>query len=286
MRDQILRLLEQKNYVPLSAENLMRHLCVTPEHEPEFNRTLRKLERDGEIARIKGARYIRPSEADLIPGRIRMNRSGRGFLQPDDPALKEISISESSTGTALHEDRVLVRREVRRKNFREGDTENGVVVRILERRRTQIVGTLQRSRQFLYVIPDDPRIPHDVYVPPPRDVGRVPNPGDKVVVELREWQSRHTNPEGEVIEVLGPPDQEGVDMLSVLRQYDLPLHFPSDVLDEANSMAAASAPKWALAGDRPGRQDCREDDVVTIDPDDAKDFDDAICLRRLGKDRW
>ena len=281
MRDQIIRLLEQKNYVPLSAENLMRHLCVTPEHEPEFNRTLRKLERDGEIARIKGARYIRPSEADLIPGRIRMNRSGRGFLQPDDPALKEISISESSTGTALHEDRVLVRREVRRKNFREGDTENGVVVRILERRRTQIVGTLQQSRQFLYVIPDDPRIPHDVYVTPPRDVGRPARTGDKVVVELREWESRHSNPEGEIVEVLGAPDEEGVDMLSVLRQYDLPLHFPKAVLHEAHAIGST-----VHSRDLADRLDCRAHNVITIDPDDAKDFDDAICLERVSSEQW
>jgi len=149
MRDQIIGLLEQKDYVPLSAENLQRHLRVTPEREPEFQRTLRKLERDGEIACIKGARYALARDADLIPGRIRMNRSGRGFLQPDDASIKEISIAESATGTALHEDRVLVRRDSRRKNFREGDQENGTVVRILERKRTQIVGTLAQSKHPL-----------------------------------------------------------------------------------------------------------------------------------------
>ena len=100
-----------------------------------------------------------------------MNRAGKGFLQPDDSTLTEIAIPESATGTALHEDRVLVRRDVRRKNYPRTDQETGTVVRILKRNRTQIVGTLQRSRNFFYVIPDDPRIPHDVYVPPPRDVG-------------------------------------------------------------------------------------------------------------------
>ena len=122
MRDQIIRLLEQKDYVPLSAENLMRHLQVPPDREPEFQRTLRKLERDGDIAQIKGVRYVRASDADLIPGRIRMNRAGKGFLQPDDASLKEIAIPENSTLTALHEDRVLVRRDVLRKHFRECDT--------------------------------------------------------------------------------------------------------------------------------------------------------------------
>ncbi len=281
MREQIIGLLQQKDYVPLSAENLQRHLRVTPEQEPEFQRTLRKLERDGEIACIKGARYALASDADLIPGRIRMNRAGRGFLQPDDSSLKEISIAESATGTALHEDRVLVRRDVRRKNFREGDQENGTVVRILERKRTKIVGTLAQSKQFLYVIPDDPRIPHDVYVTPPRDVGRKANLGDKVVVELREWESRHSNPEGEIIEVLGAPDEEGVDMLSVLRQYNLPLHFPKAVLHEAHGIGNVVHKK-----DLADRLDCRAHNVITIDPDDAKDFDDAICLEKISAEQW
>jgi len=281
MREQIIRRLEEKNYVPLSAENLRRHLGVPPEREPEFNRTLRKMEREGEVARIKADRYIRPSEADLIPGRIRMNRAGKGFLAPDDSKLKEIAIAESATGTALHEDRVLVRRDVRRKNFRAGDTDTGTVVRILERKRTQLVGTLRQSKNFLYVIPDDPRIPHDVYVAPPRDLGRPAREGDKVVVELREWESRHSNPEGEIIEVLGAPDEEGVDMLSVLRQYDLPLHFPKNVLAEAHAIGSVVDEK-----DLSDRLDCRAHNVVTIDPDDAKDFDDAICLEKISSEQW
>jgi ribonuclease R len=283
MKDQTIRLLSHKNYVPLTAENLRRHLRVPPERQREFDQTLRKLEQTGQIARIKGNRYIQPREADLIPGRIRMNRQGKGFLQPDDTGLKEIAIPESATGTALHEDRVLVRRDVRPKGLRPDGAEpaTGAVVRVLERRRTQIVGTLQRGRQFLYVIPDDPRMPHDFYVPEPRDMGRPVRMGDKVVVELREWESRHTNPEGEIIEVLGAPDDEGVDMLSVLRQYDLPLHFPKPVLNEARTIGSTVHPH-----DLPGRVDCRRHRVITIDPDDAKDFDDAICLERVAHDQW
>jgi ribonuclease R len=281
MNELILRLLEQKDYVPLSAENLRRHLRVPPDREPEFERTLRKLEREGQIVQIKASRYVRTSDADLIPGRIRMNRAGKGFLQPDDSSLKEIAIAESATGTALNEDRVLVRRDVRRKNFRDGDQETGTVVRILERKRTQIVGTLAQGRNSLYVIPDDPRMPHDIYVPPARDVGRPARVGDKVVVELREWESRHTSPEGEIVEVLGPPDAEGVDMLSVLRQYDLPLHFPKEVLAEAHAIGSTVHPH-----DVAGRLDCRAHNVVTIDPDDAKDFDDAIFLEKISPEQW
>src|SRR6266496_370439 len=207
MEAQISKLLGRKDYIPANVPELLRQLRLPPQRQQELQRVLRELEQTGRVARIKGNRYIQPREADLIPGRIRMNRQGKGFLNPDDPGVKEIAIPESATGTALHEDRVLVRRDVRPRGLRPDAPApaTGTVVRILERRRAQLVGTLQRGPQFLYVIPDDPRIPHDVYVPPPRDVGRPARVGDKVVVRSEEWQSRHTNPEGEIIEVLGAP---------------------------------------------------------------------------------
>jgi ribonuclease R len=283
IESKLLRVVGRHGYVPLNVPELLRAMHLPPNAQQELQRVLRELERTGHIARIKGNRYIQPREADLIPGRIRMNRQGKGFLQPDDPTLKEISIPESATGTALHEDRVLVRRDIRSRGLRPEAPapDTGVVVRVLERRRTQIVGTLQRGRQFLFVIPDDPRMPHDVYVPQPRDVGRPAQVGDKVVVELKEWESRNSNPEGEIIEVLGPPGEEGVDMLSVLRQYDLPLRFPKEVLHEARSVGTVVQP-----ADLHGREDCRNHPVITIDPDDAKDFDDAICLERVAAGQW
>lgn len=279
----LLTLLGRKDYVPANLPELQRRLRLDPSRSQDLQQALLRLEQTGRIARIKGDRFIQPREADLIPGRIRMNRQGKGFLVPDDPGVKEIVVPESATGTALHEDRVLVRRDVRSRRTEGGEPEapTGSVVRILERRRTQFVGTLQRTRQFLFVIPDDPRVIHDVYVPEPKDVGRAANVGDKVVVELREWQSRHTNPEGEIIEVLGAPDVEGVDMLSVLRQYDLPLHFPKQVLHEANAIGTTVREE-----DFAGRVDRRRDLVVTIDPDDAKDFDDAICLQPAPHGEW
>src|SRR5205814_6074680 len=164
--------------------------------------------------------------------------------------------------------------------------DTGKLIRKLARRRTEIVDTLRKTKQYLCVIPDDPRIPHDIYVGPPRDVGRPANVGDKVVVELRAWESRHTNPEGEIIEVLGSPDAEGVDMLSVLRQYHLPLHFPKEILQEANSIGQARRQGEPNPEEIRGRVDCRTHSVITIDPDDAKDFDDAICLEPAARNEW
>ena len=283
MEDRVLKLLKQPKTASLSFSELLEELDLPRNRQGELQRALSRLERGGRIARIKhGDRFALPLEADLVPGRVRMNRQGVGTLQPDDPKQPAIRIPPDATSTALHGDHVLVRKDVL-PGFtpREGKEPTGRVVRVLERARTQIVGTLQRSREFLYVIPDDPRMPHDFYVPQPRDVGRPARVGDKVVVELREWQSRHTNPEGEIIEVLGPPDAEGVDMLSVIRQYQLPLHFPRQVLHEARSFGHE-----IKQSDLVGRIDCRAHAVITIDPEDAKDFDDAFFLQRSGRDQW
>ena len=279
MEEKILELLRAKDYAPSSVPELLRQLRLAPNRQQELQGMLRKMEGAGQIVRTKGNRYIESRAADLVPGRIQINRQGKGFLQPDDPALKEITIPQEATSTALHGDSVLVRRDS--KTSRTNTLETGSVIRILKRKRTQIVGMLKRGREFLYVVPDDPRMPHDIYVTPPREVGRPALNGDKVVVELREWESRHTNPEGEIIEVLGAPDEEGVDMLSVLRQYHLPLHFPKNVLAEARAIGTTVPP-----ADIANREDCRRHPVVTIDPDDAKDFDDAICLQRVSPDNW
>ncbi|MAS93523.1 MAG: ribonuclease R [Verrucomicrobiales bacterium] len=283
MEDKILKLLGRKNYLPSNIPELLKGLKLPPNEQQNLQRSLRELERLGKVARIKGNRYILPREADLIPGRIQITRKGRGFLLPDEVGRSEIAIPESGTGTAMNDDRVLVRLDVRPKGKRSKSekTNTGTVVRVLERRRTQIVGTLKKGRQFLYVIPDDPRLNHDIYVPPAKDVGRSARPGDKVVVELKEWESRHTNPEGIITEVLGPPTAEGVDMLAVLRNYNLPLKFPRKVLQEARRIGSKVSEK-----DIAGRVDCRDHSVINIDPADAKDYDDAFFLEPAKGNRW
>src|SRR4051812_25113513 len=118
MEDQILKLLGRRDYVPANVPELLRELRLAPNRQQELQQVLRRLEHTGRIARIKGNRYIQPREADLIPGRIRINRQGKGFVQPDDAGLKEIMVPESETGTAMHEDRVLVRRDVKPRGLR------------------------------------------------------------------------------------------------------------------------------------------------------------------------
>lgn len=286
--DRILQRLAGKDYRPTTSEVLITLMSISEKERAAFLSALESLEASGRILRTKNNRYIQAEEADLVPGIIQLTRQGRGFVQPDAPGVKEISIPDHATSTAMHGDRVLVRRDVPpvglRKEAPAGNS--GSVVRILERKRSRIVGTLAKGKHLFHVVPDDPRMQHQVVVPEPRDVGRKAQVGDKVVVEILSWQDRFSSPEGEIVEVLGAPDQEGVDMLSVLRQYDLPLSFPRPVLDEARAIADSRADVVATPDELSERTDCRAHDVVTIDPDDAKDFDDAICVQPAADGQW
>ena len=127
-------------------------------------------------------------------------------------------------------------------------------------------------------MPDDPRLVHDVYVqvPPRAKLPKTPTRDDKVVVRLEAWESRHVNPEGEIIEVLGAATAPGIDMLSIVRKYDLPTAFPKSALDEANRIPQSVEQKLIQ-----GREDLRDQFIVTIDPDDARDFDDAINVEKI-----
>ncbi|PYJ27737.1 MAG: ribonuclease R [Verrucomicrobia bacterium] len=191
-------------------------------------------------------------------------------------------IAAENIGTAMHGDRVVARISPDTPYGRIKGRREGRVIRILERAHDTIVGTLQRSQNFYYVVPDDPRFVHDIYVHPDRDQRQQPsaNVGDKVVVRLDAWESRHVNPEGEIIEVLGAASAPGVDVLSIIRKFHLRAEFPKDVLNQAERIS-----EQIVARQLEGREDLRKEFVVTIDPDDARDFDDAIQVEKI-KNGW
>jgi len=277
IQEQILALLARKDYRPLNKIEIARKLGFTDTKRTALRKILRELERAGEIARIRKNRYVLPAEADLVAGKLSIHQAGYGFLTPETAGEPDIFIAAENIGTAMHGDRVVARisRDVphdRIKGRREGR-----VIRILERAHDTIVGTLQRSRNFYYVVPDDPRFVHDVYVRPvatgqPQTAASV---GDKVIVRLDAWESRHVSPEGEIIEVLGPASAPGIDMLSIIRKYHLPAEFPNDVLDQAQRISEKIDARQLAE-----REDLRKEFIVTIDPDDARDFDDAIHVEK------
>jgi ribonuclease R len=299
IRQEILTLLGRRDYRPLDKIEIARELGLKTNQSVAVRKELRELERSGEIARIRKNRYVLPPTADLVTGTIQIHQAGYGFLTTEKSGESDLFIAAENTGTAMNGDRVVARisRETpsRRGKDRRPLSE-GRVIRILERAHDTIVGTLQHSRNFHYVVPDDPRLVHNVYVRPVaaisdrRHRGRekgdrrseiAATVGDKVVVRLDSWESRHVNPEGEIVEVLGPATAPGVDLLSIIRSYHLPTEFPKAVIDEADRI-----PQTIDDDMLKGRDDLRKKFIVTIDPDDARDFDDAIDVERVGNQEW
>jgi len=286
IREKLLALVRAPDYRPRDRDEIARALGLQGRDRVEVRKTLHELEHAGEIVRIRKNRYVLPSEADLVTGKLSIHQAGYGFLVPEKAGEPDIFIAAENTGTAMNGDRVVARisRDVppRRAKVRAGQAaqhrSEGRVIRILERARDTIVGTLQQSRNFYYVVPDDPRLVHDVYVQVPSraKLPKTPTRDDKVVVRLEAWESRHVNPEGEIIEVLGAATAPGIDMLSIVRKYDLPTAFPKSALDEANRIPQSVEQKLIQ-----GREDLRDQFIVTIDPDDARDFDDAINVEKI-----
>ncbi|MBM4455235.1 MAG: ribonuclease R [Verrucomicrobia bacterium] len=276
--DRILALLQGKKAAPLDVPSLSRKLRVPP---GAISRTLTALEKEGRVARVRHDRWISAGSADLITGTIQFHPRGFAFVTPAEGEGPDLRIDAEDTATALHGDLVVAR--LQRPSFtgrRRSDGEErprGRVIRILERRNDKIVGTLQKTARFFIVIPDDPRLQHNLYVPEPGTAGSpAATPGDKVVARLTEWKNRHTNPEGILVERLGRREDPGVDILSIVRKFDLPTEFPPQAITEASSFPKVELPDKPL-----DREDLRGEFVITIDPDTARDFDDAISLEEL-----
>lgn len=287
IREQLLALLSRKDYRPLNKIEIARKFGGSGRARVALRKTLRDLERAGEIARIRKDRYVLPREADLVTGKVSVHPVGYAFLISEKPGEPDVFIAAENVGTAMHGDRVVARISPEAPAGRIKGRREGRVIRILERAYDTVVGTLQRSRNFYYVVPDDPRFVHDIYVRPvaaasedrrSQTAGTV---GDKVVVRLDDWQSRHVNPEGDIVEVLGPASAPGVDVLSIVRKYHLPTEFPSDVLEQAERISENVELQQIT-----GREDLRNQLIVTIDPDDARDFDDAINVAKLPNGGW
>src|SRR5438034_7895239 len=166
IREQILTLLARKNYRPLDKTDIAQELGLKGREQVALRKMLRELERAGEIARIRKNRYVLPAEADLVAGKLSIHQVGYGFLVPETPGEPDVFIAAENIGTAMHGDRVVVRISRDAPYGRIKGRREGRVIRILERAHDTIVGTLQRSRNFYYVVPDDPRFVHDIYVRP------------------------------------------------------------------------------------------------------------------------
>lgn len=288
----ILELLKQSDYIPLSVDRMAERMKIPEKEFSAFKREVGQHMRQGTLVKLKKNRICLPRDADLITGIIRFRQTGSATLLPETIVGNEprdpYHINAEDTAVAMHGDRVVCRIHHDRRSFRNRSTsvapgaarklETVRVIRILERKNTTLPGTLKRSKMFYYVIPDDPRIIQDILVPDPQNSPLNPKPkvDDKVIVKLEPWEQRHLNPQGEIIKVLGRTHTPMAEYEALLHQYDLNPDFPATVLKES-----AKLPARVPESDLKGREDIRDLFTLTIDPQDAKDFDDALSLERL-----
>ncbi len=212
---------------------------------------------------------------DLLPknyviGTIDMKQTGKAYVIPNDNTREDIMIAPNNVRHALHGDMVKILLFPARKMHKP----EGQVVEILQRAKTQFVGKIKRQDQFAFLIPDNRTMTVDVFIPL-QNLHDAQN-GDKVLVEMTEWPENLNNPVGKVIKVLGKPGDNNVEMQSILAEFDFPLAFPHEV-----EKAAAEISLEITDIEMSNRRDFRDIVTFTIDPADAKDFDDALSFRAL-----
>lgn len=273
LKERILAYMKEKAYKPLLAEDLAEGMHLTQEELVEFDAALEELEKEGAVIKNRSDLYGIPSRMHLVVGRLSMTAKGFGFIIPDVRASEDetdVFVPGADLNTAMHGDRVVARVAPA---VEEGRSREGEIIRILERANEKIVGTFESSKTFGFVTPDNTKLSQDIFVPKKAFHGA--KTGSKVVVEITKWPDRRRNAEGKVIEVLGKVGDPGVDVLSVMRQYDLSETFPEDVQAAASAMEQEPAPE-----EYRGRRDRRDFPIVTVDGEDSKDLDDGVFARR------
>lgn len=294
---QLLEILKDPEYIPLSIDRLAEKMEIPSADFTRFKREVTQHLRQGTLVKLKKNRVCLPRDADLLTGKVRFRQSGSATIFPDfvegSDARPPYHISAEDTGVAMHGDRVVCRIHHDRRSFRQrrggknapgaNQPETVRVIRILERANQTLTGTLKRSKMFHYVIPDDPRIIQDILVPDPKKSSLKPRPrvDDKVIVKLHPWEQRHLNPEGKLLKVLGKTHTPMAEYEALLHQYDLNPEFPAAVLKEVEAFADKVQP-----ADLKEREDIRDLFTLTIDPQDAKDFDDALTIEKLNAETF
>ncbi len=259
---------------PATPREIMGELRIPRDDRAEFKRNLRNLVNDGALIQIKGNRYGLPDRMDLVVGKLEGHSSGIGFVIPERPIeglKRDIFVAAHNLKEALHGDRVVVRIE----RYREDGRAEGRIVQVLERGTTTLVGRLEIDRSGLaFVAPFDKRMTADIVIA--RGDTRDAEAGQMVTVEVTRWPTPTRPPAGRVVEVLGDINDPGVDTEIILRKHAIPDEHPDEVVQEAKRLGSVVKEK-----DMAGRTDFRDRQVVTIDGEHARDFDDAISIATL-----
>ncbi|MGI9211686.1 MAG: ribonuclease R [Methylococcaceae bacterium] len=270
-RELILQILEKQG-IPLKLDELSEILGVFEEEDVEsLRRRLNAMERDGQLLKNRRERYCIVNHRDLISGRVIGHPDGFGFLRPDEGG-EDLFLSPKEMRALMHDDRAVVSiRGIDRRGRKEAG-----LVEILERGTHRLVGKLYREQGITFIVPDSKYLSHQILIP--EDSECIAQPGQLVVAEIIEYPSRHRNPIGRVVEILGEHMAPGMEIEVAIRSYDLPSVWPDAVLTEIAGLTE-DIPAEVIAE----RVDLRHLPLVTIDGEDARDFDDAVFCERTTK---
>ncbi len=271
IREAIVEFMESKEYRPMLREEILIQFGIDKSESKEFYKVLEGLEKDGVLVRNQNHRYGLLNTDYLVVGKLEGHEKGFGFVISKDKVREDVFITAENMNGAMNGDTVVA--NILKKS-EAGKREEGEIIRVLERGNKFLVGTFEENNNFGFLIPDDQKISYDVFIPKAHTKGALNN--QKVVIEITKWPEARRNPEGKVIEVLGFLSDPGTDILSIIRQFDLPEKFPEKVQEEANN-----APESISKRDIEGRVDLRRLKTFTIDGADAKDLDDAVSIETL-----
>lgn len=258
-------------YKPLKLKEFSYLLQVPPKDREEMKQIFDELIAEGKISITKKGKYTK-LESGMLRGVFESNSRGFGFVTVEGEE-EDYFIPENAVGEAMYHDVVLM--QVTQPYAENGRRKEGKIVKVLERGITKVVGTFQKSRNFGFVVPDNQKFEKDIFLSKAESKNLVD--GHKVVVKITDYGGPGKKPEGKVVEVLGHVNDPRVDILSVVKAYDVPLEFPTEVMRQIKKIG-----NEVLKKDIEGRMDLREWQMVTIDGEDAKDLDDAITLTRQG----
>lgn len=265
------RLMNDKKYKNMTFDQLSDFIGLSKKKDRQMlSHVLKELEIKARVEKDGNGCYQKKDDGPKIVGVLRGNQRGFGFVIPDYTIFSEdVFIPEKYLHGALDMDTVWVRLI-----SKPGDKRpEGEVVEIIDRGHKKIIGRYEKGKGFGFVVPDNDRLCKDIFIPERR--GKKAVSGDKVVTQIVSWSDSGKNPEGEILEILGNENQPGIDILSVLKEYDIPMDFSPDVEREANQLNDRISPDELKK-----RKDLREEPIFTIDGDDAKDFDDAVSIQK------
>ncbi len=268
----LLSLMNEKEYVPMKLKELAILLNVPREDRESLKEVLDALLAEGKISVSKKGKYAK-AEVFAQTGIFTAHHKGFGFVTIEGRD-GDVFVAPDNTGGAMDQDTVLVTVEEPRGDRRA----EAVVVKVIERANTSIVGLYQKNKHFGFVVPDNPRITMDIFIPEGMDMGAIS--GHKVMAKLTSFGGPGKNPEGVITEIIGHVNDPGVDILSIVRAYGLPEGFPEDVMEETEVVPEELTEEMISEELKKGRLDLRDLPMVTIDGEDAKDLDDAVSVSR------